>query len=136
MPFKYPTPLHRILANSVVSKHLFFEGTPCLIWTGSTLVNRNGMRYGKMSVRWRSGPRKGKLRTIGAHRFVVLYVKRLILTTRMPARHLCNNTLCVNPYHIRGGTQSQNVRQCVREGRHKAPRPLGGGRYTEAQLTA
>jgi hypothetical protein len=37
----------------------------------------------------------------------------------MVARHLCNTPLCVEAEHITGGSQKQNVRQCVQEGGHR-----------------
>lgn len=38
----------------------------------------------------------------------------------MLACHSCDNPICVNPDHIWPGTQSDNLRDCVQKGRHKA----------------
>lgn len=138
---RYPTPLARVLANSYVSPTKRCQGwdgrvTPCLMWAGRRKLNRSGKYYGVIGLRWRRGPRKGRGRAMHAHRYVVVFVLKRRLSERMVVRHLCNETLCVNPYHVSGGRQKTNVRQCVAEGRHKAPRPLGGGRYTEARSTA
>lgn len=106
----------RMLALSVIDFEIWFEGTPCWIWIGAT----NGT-YGKIDVHWRSGPRKGKRRTALAHRLSLEVFKGRRLSTRSVAKHLCNTPLCINPDHLRGGTQSSNIRQCVAEGRHYTP---------------
>lgn len=120
MPKKYESVRARIEANSaVVEPDVLFMGVPCRLWTGATSTNRSGMKYGKFSTRFKRGPRKGKVKTEGVHRVVVRKIKGRRLTTRMVVRHCCNNTLCVEPEHLFGGTQKQNVRQCVADGRHR-----------------
>ena len=116
---KYETPIDRIIANSTLSNESAYGEAPCWLWLGKVRENRSGMRYGVLNTRFKAGPRKGKVRTEWAHRFVVRAVKGRILTPRMVVRHLCNNTLCVNPAHLVGGTQKSNMRQMVREGRHR-----------------
>jgi len=112
----------RIIANSYLSEELFYNGTPCWIWTGAISRNRSGMQYGRMNFRYKSGPRKGKVHGEAAHRMSVkAFHKGKRITPKTVVMHLCNNSLCVNPDHLRGGTQEKNVRQCVKDGRHKTP---------------
>ena len=37
------------------------------------------------------------------------------------AMHLCDNHWCVNPEHIKAGTQAENVRDCLLKGRRRGP---------------
>ncbi|WP_341249261.1 hypothetical protein [Cupriavidus pauculus] len=117
MPFKYPDLCHRIVANSVMAVDSFYEDTPCWLWMGK----RNSSGYPVISLRWKSGPRKGKVRNALAHRVSLMEFKQRRLSAKSVAKHLCNNPVCVNPYHLAGGTQKSNVRQCVKEGRHFTP---------------
>ena len=122
MPFKYASLGDRIIANSEMSDTLSYRGTPCWIWTGKTGRNKSGMLYGKMTFRYQRGPRKGKVYNMAAHRASIKAFKHgKRITPRTVVMHLCNNSLCVNPAHLMGGTQSRNVKQCVRDGRHKTP---------------
>lgn len=118
MPRKYASLEERIIANSVQSPTSSWNGTACWLWTGAATVNRSGQRYGKINVRIKRGPNKGKVRSAKAHRLSLVAFRGRRLTTRMVAKHLCNNSLCVNPMHLSGGSQRSNVRQCVDEGRH------------------
>lgn len=118
MPRKYADMRERILANSEESEIFSFEGIPCRLWTGSTKLNRSGMRYGRINIRIKRGPRKGKIRTALAHREALKAFNGRRLTNGSVAKHLCNITLCVEGRHLAGGSQRSNVRQCVEEGRH------------------
>ena len=118
MPFKYPSMAERLIANTHVSDESFYNGEACWEWIGAVVVNAGGRKYGKLSVRIKRGPNKGKLRTMYAHRLALVELGGKVLRSRKKALHLCNNTLCCNPSHLMGGTQRQNVRQCVKEGRH------------------
>lgn len=113
---RYDTILDRIVANSVASPDHAYDGTPCWEWTRR--VNNQG--YPTMTRRLKRGPRKGQVVTVYAHREAVKASGRR-LTTRQVVLHLCNNPSCVNPAHLKGGTQRENVRQCVAEGRHFTP---------------
>lgn len=104
----------RLIANSIMSEELFFNDTPCWIWIGACCSGG----YPKMALRWKSGPRKGKLRTIGAHRMSLMTFKGRRLTAKSRALHLCNVKRCINPEHLIGGSQLKNIRQCVDQGRH------------------
>lgn len=116
MTRRYPTPMDRIIANSAPSLELAYNGTPC--WEWLRRVNNQG--YPTMTRRLKRGPRKGKVVTVYAHREAVKASGRR-LTPRQVVMHLCNNISCVNPEHLKGGTQRQNMRQCVEEGRHFTP---------------
>lgn len=112
---RYGEPIERIIANSVVSQESAHEGEACWLWLGNTSVNRSGQRYGRINV-WA----RGKHKKMFVHRYVVTFVKGRRLTRRDVVKHLCNNTMCRNPAHVIGGTQSSNMKQCVRDGRHNS----------------
>ncbi|WP_175172401.1 HNH endonuclease [Achromobacter pestifer] len=107
----------RILANTMISDELTHNGTPCWLWIGA----RNASGYGKMSMRFKKGPRKGKVKSALAHRVALVEMGGCRLNSKSVVMHLCNNRLCCNPAHLKGGTQRKNVQQCVAEGRHFTP---------------
>lgn len=109
----------RIIANSVLSDTEHYEGTPCWLWIGTSVTNRNGRRYGTINVRISRGRNKGRSKKWFVHRLVITVFKGRAMSIRQVGMHLCNNTLCCNPAHLAGGSQRANVRQCVREGRHR-----------------
>lgn len=121
MPRKYPSLADRLLANSRISDECSYAGTRCWEWTGKLQRNRNGTGYPVLTLRYKSGPRKGKVYNMRAHRLAIIVFKHKRMTPKMVARHLCNNPLCINPEHLVGGSQRTNVRQCVTDGRHKTP---------------
>lgn len=118
---KYASLEERIIWNSVLSTDSFYNGTPCWIWIGKMQRGRNGALYPAMTIRYKSGLRKGKVASVRVHRKVIEVFKGRRMTPRMVGLHLCNTTMCVNPDHLHGGTQKKNMRQCVNEGRHKTP---------------
>ena len=121
MPKKYPSLAERLLANSRPSEELSYNGSRCWEWIGKLQRNRNGTGYPVLTLRYKSGPRKGKVYNMRAHRLAIVVFKHRRMTPKMVARHLCNNPLCINPEHLVGGSQRTNVRQCVADGRHKTP---------------
>lgn len=112
MPRKYNNMQERLIANSVPSATHAYLGERCWVWIAKSKANRAGTLYPVLSVR-EGGKVKAKL----AHRVSVEAFTGVPLTPGHVAKHLCNNTLCVNPAHLEGGTQRQNVRQAVAEGR-------------------
>jgi len=119
---KYANLAERLIANTILGDVPTYADQPCWIWIGEVNRNRSGMLYGRMSVRYKSGPRKGKVRKVGAHRMSVqVFHKGKRITPKTVIMHLCNNSLCINPAHLIGGTQAKNVQQCVKDGRHKTP---------------
>lgn len=113
MPRKYESMQERLIANSVHSTDSAYAGEFCWLWIAKSKRNRAGTLYPVVSVR-EGGKVKAKL----AHRVSVEAFTGIPLTPGHVAKHLCNNTLCVNPAHLEGGTQRQNVQQSVAEGRH------------------
>lgn len=119
---RYANLAERLMANSYLGDVVTYADQPCWIWTGQVNRNRSGMLYGRMSVRYKSGPRKGKVRKVAAHRMSVqVFHQGKRITPKTVIMHLCNNSLCINPAHLMGGTQARNIQQCVAEGRHKTP---------------
>ncbi|CAB3858555.1 hypothetical protein LMG26854_03346 [Achromobacter aegrifaciens] len=117
MASPYANLAERILANTMISDELSHNGTPCWLWIGA----RNASGYGKMNMRFKKGPRKGKVKSALAHRVALVEMGGRRLNSKSVVMHLCNNRLCCNPAHLLGGTQRKNVQQCVAEGRHYTP---------------
>jgi hypothetical protein len=111
----YPSMKERLLANREINELDNWNGTPCWLWTGAK--DRYG--YGTTSVRWKSGPRKGKVRTLRVHRLAIKIFKNQRMAKRYVGRHLCNNRLCFNPEHLKGGSVKSNNRDTVKAGRHR-----------------
>jgi hypothetical protein len=91
------------------------QSTKCWNWTG--LLSPKG--YGKISGVMLDGT---KVNAMLAHR-----VSWLLHNGPIPAgegahgtvvMHVCDNPACVNPDHLRLGTQSENVKDMVTKGRH------------------
>lgn len=74
----------------------------CWEWQGS----RRGDSYGQLYV-------KHKHRA--AHRFSFFLANCYYPPV---VRHKCDNRVCVNPHHLEGGTQTENMRDVVERGRH------------------
>lgn len=116
MPRKYPTLAERIIANSIIDTENAYAGTYCWRWIGKVSKNNRGQLYPVMTMRV-----EGKVRNARVHRVVLAEIKGKRMTPKRVAMHLCNNSLCVNPEHLAAGFQRDNVRQCVRDGRHVTP---------------
>lgn len=52
---------------------------------------------------------------MGAHRFA-FYITNLYFPEVV--MHKCDNRICVNPHHLEGGTQKENMKDMVARGRH------------------
>lgn len=111
MPFKYDSLRARLNANSKPMLLIDNLG-PCRIWIGST---GGSLGYGKITMRVRGKPKR-----FYAHRVSLAESMGLKLCQlRAKSLHFCNNPPCIEPAHLRGGTQKQNVQQCVLDGRHR-----------------
>lgn len=140
---KYANMRERILKNSRINMKHFWNGVPCRDWTGSVFPRTDwpdaprDQRYGRIGIRFKRGPRKGKVRSTGAHRQAKkAFNPKVTVGTKNVVKHLCNRPICVENAHLMGGTQKSNVRQCVKEGRHKTPfKRTNGERYAAKHAT-
>jgi hypothetical protein len=78
----------------------------CWIWTAA----KNSDGYGSVQKP------KGKGVT-GTHRLAILISGRVFTKEESYALHSCHNPSCVNPAHLRTGSQKDNVKDCVEAGR-------------------
>ena len=74
----------------------------CWEWQGS----RRGDSYGQVYVAHKHR---------AAHRFSFFLANCYYPPV---VRHKCDNRVCVNPHHLEGGTQTENMRDVVERGRH------------------
>ena len=139
---RYKDMRERILKNSRLNLKHVTNGTPCRDWTGSVFpppfpgAKREDC-YGRIGARFKRGPRKGKTRSTQAHRESAKAFKPHLKTgTKNVVRHLCNRPICVQPEHLTGSEQKANIRQAVKDGRHRTPfRRSEGERYTAKVAT-
>lgn len=82
------------------------KAADCWIWTGH--VASTG--YGQFGI--------GSHHRVRAHRFAWL-VSRGPIPDGFVVCHNCDNTLCVNPGHLRLDSQAGNILESVRKGRKK-----------------
>ena len=99
------------LWTSVRSQALFWlqvkKTDGCWLWTGT----RHRQGYGLLTVGGRP---------LKAHRASFLLANGYLMTD-MKVLHTCDNPPCVNPAHLRLGTQADNVADMVAKGRNRAP---------------
>lgn len=83
------------------------NGDDCWRWMGAT----NNQGYGVLAVY--SGDKRQR---VLAHRLSIVIATGADIDGRV-VMHTCDNPLCVNPDHLRIGTQADNVRDALRKGR-------------------
>ena len=88
----------------------------CHLWTGST---RRG--YG----RFYAGP---KARNARAHRVALELSLGVPIPSGLVVMHKCDNRRCVNPLHLKVGTQRDNILDMMRKGRGGPPSGSDNGR--------
>jgi hypothetical protein len=82
--------------------------TGCWTWIGAVTVNYRGDKYPQVKVNGR---------TCLAHREAWKCVHGRAMSKRKQGAHSCDNTLCVNPDHVRGATPGANQKEAYRKGR-------------------
>lgn len=92
------------------------KGSPgdCWVWTGA----KTSKGYGGLQ----EGGRGSKM--LLAHR-VSYEIHKGPLADGMLVLHSCDNPSCVNPDHLRAGTQSENIKEAFSKGRKYAPKASG-----------
>ena len=92
--------------------------TRCWNWIG------NKGRYGGIKV-------KGKQKL--AHRYSWEIYNGLIPKGKL-IMHKCDNTLCVNPKHLRIGTQKENIHDCIQKNRFIKGEKCHASKLTETKV--
>ena len=111
-------------ARAIIESRSIPEPTSgCWLWEGSF---RGQLGYGQVSVGM-SGARV----QIGAHR-LSFFSK----SGQWPyvVRHICDNPPCVNPGHLLGGVQQDNMNDCALRGRAAKGSRHGNSRLTESDV--
>jgi len=104
----------RVNKNGPTMPHM---DSPCWVWT------RRATRYGYGQVMW-----QGKQSRV--HR-----VAWELMRGEKPGPlllHNCDNRRCVNPDHLREGTQKENCRDAIERGRHTCGEKHGMSKLTNA----
>lgn len=81
--------------------------TGCWNWNGG----RHSFGYGKVFI-------KGQ--EYNTHRLMYSLAFPDVDITGLNVCHHCDNPPCINPMHLYAGTQSENIQDCVKRGRHKS----------------
>jgi hypothetical protein len=82
---------------------------------------RNSSGYGMVGMRWKRGPRKGKVGNRLVHRLALALFNKIRLTAKSVVRHRCNVKLCCNPHHLLKGSSKQNQADVIAAGNHRSP---------------
>lgn len=116
---KYASLRERLNANSKeMFLHEWSEAKPwatfpCRIWQRK--IDQWG--YGRIMIRIKAGPRKGKAKSYKAHRISLAEAKGIPVYRLNHCAHLCDNRPCIQPEHLWSTTNYQNVRDRARKGR-------------------
>lgn len=105
------TPVKASLAERLAYFSQVNIETGCHEWIGRSTDGRMG--YGKLNWRGRAGY---------AHRFAWELAHGTTIPPRLVVMHQCDNPRCVNPDHLKLGTQLENVADQIVRGRRRVCR--------------
>lgn len=101
----------------------------CWMWKGSKSgPNISGKYYGGFTA-----VIDGVSKSFRAHRLAYMLMNGPIPDGQV-LRHKCDETLCVNPFHLEPGSQGDNVRDALRRGRCLHGRLNGSNKLTEDEV--
>lgn len=95
----------------------------CWIWTGSFSKDGRGVYQTDLTK---------KLKIIKAHRLSMYLFKPTEWNCKLDVLHSCDNPICVNPNHLRMGSQTENNKDRDTRGRQVA---LSGSKSGTAKFT-
>lgn len=107
--------------------HKVEKSDGCWKWIGP----RTGKGYGVISGETVETNKRSKM--LLAHR-VSYQLANGDLTDVDFVLHSCDNPQCVNPAHLRKGTQSENIKEAIEKGRKFNPR-ASGANHPQSKLT-
>jgi hypothetical protein len=99
-------------------------------WLFTIGLDKNGYGSFHISKNMISKYKITKKKMIYAHRFSYLIFNDFI-PDNLNIRHMCNNPSCVNPFHLKVGTQKENMEDMVKAGRQNK---LKGEKHNRAKL--
>lgn len=99
----------------------------CWEWTGH-LGGGTNRGYGTFNVDY---SKRKSPRACGAHRFAWEVANSRPIPKGLRVLHRCDNPPCVNPGHLRLGTQADNMRDMVSKGRDRKAHKLTDGQVRE-----
>ncbi len=124
----YPVDRDTIMRHAKYFDRL--SGDECWEWQGG----KNHFGYGQ--IRYKSKERYSQ-DSIGAHRLAWVINSHKSIPPKMVIMHTCDNRACVNPSHLKLGTQYDNIHDSIAKGRHgKGSVMVKGEDNINSKLTA